>query len=71
MQILALGKPLDRGDGLAVVHHGKRQAGVDAASFDQNRARAALAVIATLLRAGEREMFPQGVEQRCASIQRQ
>jgi hypothetical protein len=32
-----------------MMHHHKRQAGVDAASFDPRRARAALAAIATRL----------------------
>jgi predicted short-subunit dehydrogenase-like oxidoreductase (DUF2520 family) len=63
MQITACCEPLDRGDGLTVVHHRKRQAGVDAASLDQNRAGAALAVIATLLRTSQREVFTQSVQQ--------
>jgi len=41
------------------------------APFDQHRAGAALAVIAALLRAGQREMFAQSVEQRRAGIQHQ
>jgi hypothetical protein len=71
MQIRALGEPLDRGDGLAVVHDRERQAGVDAASFDQHRARAALAVIATLFRAGQGEVLPQSIEQCRAGIEGQ
>ena len=69
MQILAVGEPFDRGDGLAVVHHRERQAGVDAASIDQHRAGAALTVVATFLRAGQREMLTQCIEQRGARVQ--
>jgi hypothetical protein len=63
MQILTRGEPLDRGDGLAVVHHCKRQAGIDAAAIDQHRASAALAVIATLFCACEVEVLAQCIEQ--------
>ena len=63
--------PLDRGDEVAVVHDRERQAGVDAASFDQHRARAALAVIATFFRAGQGEVLPQSIEQRRAGIEGQ
>jgi hypothetical protein len=51
-----------------MMHHHKRQAGVDAASFDPRRARAALAAIATRLRAGQRDVFRQSVEQRRAGF---
>ena len=71
MQIVAQRQPLDRGDGLAVMHHRKRQAGIDAASFDQHRTGAALAMIATLLRACQREVFAQDIEQCRAGIQRE
>jgi hypothetical protein len=57
MQIIACRGPVDGSDGLGMMHHRKRPTGVDAASFDQHRARAALAVIATVLRAGQREVF--------------
>src|SRR5882757_10564319 len=69
--MVALGKTLDRRDGLSVMHHRKRQAGVDATSLNQHRAGAALAVIATLLRAGQREMFTQRIQQCRAWIERQ
>ena len=60
---------LDRGDLRAVVHDGERQARVDAPPVDQHGARAALAVIAAFLRAGQVEMLAQQVEQRCAGIE--
>src|ERR1700716_2240774 len=71
MQIVALGKTLDGRDGLSVMHHRQRQTGVDAASFNQHRAGAALAVIASLLRTRQREMFTQRIQQRRAWIERQ
>jgi hypothetical protein len=57
MQIIARCEPIDRGDGLSVVHHCKGQTRDDAVSFDQHRAGSALAVIATLFRTGQREVF--------------
>src|SRR5258705_7633201 len=71
MQIVALGKTLDGRDRLSVMHHRKRQTGVDAASVNQHRAGAALAVIAPLLRTGQREMFTQRIQQCRAWIERQ
>ena len=71
MQRFAVGEPLDRRDRLAVMHHRQRQAGIDAAAVDQHRAGAALAVVAALLRAGEREMLAQSIEQSRARVQRQ
>src|SRR5258705_13726640 len=71
MQIVALGKTLDGRDGLSVMHHRKRQTGVDAASFNQHRASAALAVIAPLLRTCQREMLTQRIQQCRAWIERQ
>ena len=51
----SVGQPLDRGDFGAVLHDGQREAGVDPPAVDQHRAGAALAVVAALLRAGQRE----------------
>ena len=56
-------KALDGGDLGAVLHHRERQARDDAPAVDQHRAGAALAVIATLLGAGQVEMLAQRVEQ--------
>ena len=64
VQLVAFGQPFDRGDLAALVHHGERQAGVDAPAVDQHRAGAALAVVAALLGAGEAEVLAQRVEQR-------
>ena len=49
MQILAAGQSFNRGDLLALLHNGKRQAGRYAAPIDQNRACAALSKAAALL----------------------
>ena len=51
------------GDVRAIFHDGKCKARVDTPAIDQHRAGAALAVIAALFRAGQVEMFAQGVEQ--------
>src|ERR1700716_2310700 len=71
MQIVALGKALDGRDRLSVMHHRKGQTGVDAASFNQHRAGAALAVIAPLLGARQRKMFTQRIQQCRTWIERQ
>jgi hypothetical protein len=47
------------------------QAGVDAAAVDQHRAGAALALVATLLGAGQVQVFAQRVEQGGAGVERQ
>ena len=47
---------------------GEREAGVGAAAVEQDRAGAALAVVAALLRAGEAEVLAQEVEQRGARV---
>jgi hypothetical protein len=57
------GQALDGGDGAAVVSHGQGQAGVGPPSVDQHGARAALAVIAALLRSGQAELLAEQVEQ--------
>ncbi len=43
MEGIAFGKSLYGRDRLALLHDGQRQAGIDAATVDVNRARAALA----------------------------
>jgi hypothetical protein len=58
------GKPLHGGDGAAVSLSGKRQAGQHALAVDMHGAGAALALVATLLGAGQVETITQGVEQR-------
>src|SRR5262245_40868411 len=61
MQRLAAGQPLDGRDGRALRHDRQRQAGVHAAAADQNRAGAALPVVAALLGAGETQALAQGI----------
>ena len=63
MQRAVFGKPFDGGDLGAVLHDGEREAGIDAPSVDQDRAGAALAVVAAFLGAGEVEMVAQRIEQ--------
>jgi hypothetical protein len=58
-------------DLLAIMRYGQREATVNAASIGQNRTRAALAVIATFLSAGELELLAQKVKQRGAWIKRE
>ena len=64
VQVLGRAQALDRGDAVALVHHGQRQAGIDPPPVDDDRAGAALAVIAALLGAGEMQMLAQRIEQR-------
>jgi hypothetical protein len=71
MERFAVREPLDRCDGLAVMHCGERQTRVDAAPVEQHRASAALTVIATLLGSREREMFTQSVDKSCPRIEHQ
>ena len=52
----------------AVVRDREREAGVDAAAVEQDRAGAALAVVAALLRAGQPEVLAQQVQQRGARV---
>jgi hypothetical protein len=52
-----------------LVHHGQRQAGVDALAVEQHRAGAALAMVAALLGAGQVQVLAQRVEQRGARVQ--
>ena len=63
MRLLLLAKPLHRSDLAAVVHHGQRQAGIDALAIDQHGAGAALAAVAALLGAGQVQHFAQRIEQ--------
>ena len=71
MERVAGGKPLDSGDLRPLVHHCERQAGVDPPSLDQDRARAAGALVAPFLGSGQAQMLAQGVEERGARIQLQ
>jgi hypothetical protein len=66
-----IGQAFDRPDAIARMRDGQRQARVDPPVIDKNRARAALAAIAALLRSGETDVFAQRVEQRDARLERQ
>src|SRR6266480_1824706 len=62
MQLLAVGQSFDRRDFIALVHDRECKTRVHAAAIDQNRARAALAVIASFFRASQMQPLAQGVE---------
>ena len=64
MQVRRRAQALDGRDAIALVHHGEREAGVDPASPGDDRARAALAVIAALLGPGEMQVLAQRIEER-------
>jgi len=64
MQRAIFGQAFDRCDLRAVLHDRERQAGIDPATIDQNRAGAALTVVATLLRSGQADVNPQRVKKR-------
>ncbi|VXC67062.1 hypothetical protein SPHINGO8AM_180051 [Sphingomonas sp. 8AM] len=68
MEVLGRAQPLDRHDLVVLVHHRQRQAGIDPPPVHQHRARAALAVVATFLGAGQPQMFAAQVEQRGPDI---
>ena len=70
VQIAGLAEAFDRRDLVLFMHRGKRQAGVHAAAVDVDRARAALAMIAALLGAGQIRALAQGIEQRRARVHR-
>ncbi|EGJ72900.1 putative xanthine dehydrogenase YagT iron-sulfur-binding subunit [Streptomyces sp. Tu6071] len=60
---------LDGGDLGVLARDGEDEAAVDAASADEHGARAALAVVAALLGAGEAEVFAQQVDERGAVVE--
>ncbi|KAK0360016.1 hypothetical protein LTR94_028990, partial [Friedmanniomyces endolithicus] len=64
MQRLRRAKPLDRHDIVILMHHGEREAGIDATAVHQHGARAALTVVAPLLAAGQPEMLAGEIQQR-------
>jgi len=71
MQRAGLSDAFDRGDLVALVHHGEGEAGVHPLAVDVHGACAALAVIAAFLRAGQEKVFTQAVEERCARVDAQ
>ncbi len=64
VQRAASRQAFDRQDVRSVLLHGERKTSVDPSSVDQHRAGPALALVAALLAAGERELLTQEVEQR-------
>jgi hypothetical protein len=68
MQRIMRGKAFNRGDLVAVMHDGQREAGIDPAAIHMDGASAALTVVASLLASKQRELFTQGVEQRGAGV---
>jgi hypothetical protein len=71
VKLVALGKAFDRHDMLAVARRRQRQTGQDTLAFDDDRARAARALIAPLLRSGQTEYVAESVQQRKARVQRE
>ncbi len=69
MEVLRLPQAFERGDAVALVHDGERQASVDAAAFNENRARSALTVVAPLLGTRQMQMLAQRVEKRRSVIE--
>ena len=70
MQRRRCGEAFDGGDLVALMHDRESEAGIYAPAVDVHRARAALAVIAALLRAEEVQVFAQRVEQGDTRLQR-
>ena len=68
VQLVAVRQALDRGDLVAFVDEGETQAGIESPAIHQHGAGAALAVVATFLRACQLQMFAKSVEQRRARI---
>jgi hypothetical protein len=64
MELTRGSQALDGGDAASLVHQGERQAGINAASVDNDRAGSALAVIATFFSPGKMQVLAKGVEQR-------
>src|SRR5215831_979592 len=68
MQLIPFGQSLDRRHMFAGDGGGQRQTRQHAAAFDVNRARSALAVIASFLRARQLKVLTKRIEQRDARI---
>src|SRR5260221_12089015 len=66
MKIAAAGDAFDGGDLAAFGFHTQHQAGGDDAAVEQDRAGAAITVVATLLGAGKRENVAQALEKALA-----
>src|SRR6266850_2782300 len=71
MQRVGLSDAFDRGDLVALVHHGEREAGIHPLAVDVHGACAALAVVAAFLGPGEGKGFAQAIEERGARVEAQ
>jgi hypothetical protein len=68
MEIVRAAQAFDRQDVIILMHHCKRQARIDPSPVHQNGARAALAMVAPFLGAGQAKMLAQQIEQGCPDI---
>ncbi|VWX54186.1 hypothetical protein NOVOSPHI9U_60098 [Novosphingobium sp. 9U] len=68
VQVLGRAQAFDRHDLVILMHHGKAEAAVDAATVDKHRARTTLSVVAPLLAAGQTQVFAAQVQQGCADV---
>ena len=66
VKLVACGEAFNRDDVLALARRRQRQTGQDTLAVDDDRARAARALIASLLRAGQTEHVAESVQQRQA-----
>ena len=68
MQIFRLTDAFNGRDLVALVHRGEAETGIHPPTIDVHSARTALAVIASLFRAGQMQMFAQTIEKSRARI---
>jgi hypothetical protein len=68
MELVASRHPFDRQDLRAVLGDRESKTRIDSSAIDQDRAGAALAAVAPLLRSGQVEAFAQQIEERDARI---
>jgi hypothetical protein len=66
MERTVLSKPLDGGDGGSLLHDSEREAGIDAAPIDKNRAGPALPMVTSLFRAQKPKVLAQRIKKGCA-----
>ena len=60
--------PFDRRDLVTLVHRGEAKTGIHPPAIDVHRARTALAMIASLFRSSQMQMFAETIEKRRARI---
>jgi len=70
VQVLIIGKPLDRDDLGILMCDGEREAAVHAPTIKQDGTGAALPVVAAFLRTGKPKVLAQGVKERRSGIDR-